>query len=889
MTFKITKFLTYFRFNLNEGIKEAQDVANTNKQDLDKMLEEEREDRNNQSADLLDKIDKEKRDRASGLADITHKFEDDNEHLSNKLHERMGEVIKNEEKARSLEVSKINQDIDDLHEAILSKIKDTNADLEDKILQQEKKENDKFLDFAKTVNDDNKGLKKFLEDEKDILQSRLEQETKDRIDEIDKMNDIIAQEHQNNLKIENKIKDFNDAIESEKKEREGLQDSLDKRFDDGMKIFNDNLNSMEEGIKADLKKEHDLMLENSAELDNMKISILADHNNLLNKVNQETLDRNEENAKINERINQEAEQGSKLGVAVKDLDVAVNKGKENLEKIDASFSKKLEDNIGVINDKISQVNNDFSDKLLKETNQRAKEKEELRNGLNQINESIKDDFGNEVKGLKLLLEKEKDQRIVENNILREKLDDQNGNMKELVGQESAKLKESLDGIKKDLESANNDNDQEILTIKAALNEEIQTRSEENELLNGTFGTKLEDLQRHTKILEDIVDAENAVRKQEALELKERLEREKQQLQEYIEKDNAALRDKLEKENNIIKEKIHRENEQRKKENEDLESKLQKENQNMQAKLEGESKLLKDKLDQENRNLHQQLEVENNAREALKKQLEQDKQNLAEKIERENQQIRDRLKEETEGLANKLEGETNTLKENMEKEKQDAKKEQERLEEEMNKGKMTLGERLRAENAELQERMKREEQERAKKEAQMKEEMKKSREGNKSEILELFERMKKELEDQKLKGEELEKRVKNENDKRMEESKRIQKSRLKDKQKLLDYIEHNSELTDNNLLANLSKPDVSSHNPTRQILDNKNKRINEDNLNTISTNKNYGSDTFNSNNALQKPQNSNNSFVECGNEEDLSLSVGILQVRTFFVFTSRVPV
>jgi hypothetical protein len=150
------------RFNLNEGIKEAQDAAKGNKQELDKMLEEEREDRNSQNVDLLDKIDKEKRDRVSALADMQHKFEDDNEHLSNKLQERIGESIKSEEKARGLEFTKINQDIDDLHEAILAKISASNAEVEEKIMAQEKKDNDKFLVFTKKVDDDNKELRKLI-------------------------------------------------------------------------------------------------------------------------------------------------------------------------------------------------------------------------------------------------------------------------------------------------------------------------------------------------------------------------------------------------------------------------------------------------------------------------------------------------------------------------------------------------------------------------------------------------------------------------------------------------------------------------------------------------------------------------------------------------------
>ena len=180
-------------------------------------------------------------------------------------------------------------------------------------------------------------------------------------------------------------------------------------------------------------------------------------------------------------------------------------------------------------------------------------------------------------------------------------------------------------------------------------------------------------------------------------------------------------------------------------------------------------------------------MENAAREALQKQIELEKQDLAEKIQRENQEMRENLKAETKELATKLEGETNTLKENIEKEQQDAKKEQERLEEEMLKGKMTLAEKLRSENAELQERMKQEQAERVKREALLKEEMQKNKEGNKNEILELFDRMKKEVEQQRLDSEQLAKRCNSENEKRIEEAKRIQASRLREKQNLDNYI------------------------------------------------------------------------------------------------------
>ena len=74
------------------------------------MLEDEREERQGQNIDLLDKIDKEKRDRISSLADAQRKFEDENEALSNKLHEHMGELVKLETKNRGLELAKVNQD-----------------------------------------------------------------------------------------------------------------------------------------------------------------------------------------------------------------------------------------------------------------------------------------------------------------------------------------------------------------------------------------------------------------------------------------------------------------------------------------------------------------------------------------------------------------------------------------------------------------------------------------------------------------------------------------------------------------------------------------------------------------------------------------------------------
>ena len=752
------------------------------------MLEEEREDRGNQSIDLLDKIDKEKRDRVKSIADIQHKFEDDNEHLSNKFHERIGESIKSEEKSRGVEISKINQDIDDLHSSILAKLKASNDEVDEKIMLQEKKDNEKFLVFSKQVDDDSQSLKKFLEDERDTLKSVIDEETRQRADEIDKVNETVAKYSKANIAITDQIKDLNSELSSEKQKVEALGANFDTKLEDGARILSENLSSMEGAFRAEIEKEKDLLLECKTQLDNVQKSTSEAQNGLLDKINQEINDRNEENSKLSALINAESEQGKKVMTQLTDFNLALDKGKEDIAKLDIDLTKRLSDNVSGLEDKLLSVTSGLKDDILKESNLRSKDKEDFQNGLNQVTGSIKDTFDNEIKGVKVLLEKEKEQRMVENNILRDKLDDQDSSLKDLINQESVKFNEGLDCIKNDLKSADNNKNEEIEALTTRLNDEIQTRAEENELMNGTFSTKFDDLKRQACSLEDIVDSENAVRKQEALDLKERMEREKQQLQEYIDKDNAALKDKLDKENQMIKDKIMKENEERKRENEELQNKLQHENKQIKDRIEGESKLLKDQLDQEKRNRHQQLEVENNAREELKKQLEQDKQSLADKIERENQEMRDAIKSETEGLATKLEGETSILKENIAKEKLDAKKEQERLEEEMNKGKMSLAERLRAENAELQERMKREQDERSKKEELLKEEMKKSREGNKNEILELFERMRKDLEGQKLNAENLAKQVKDENDKRIQDSKRIQNSRMNDKIRLQDYIE-----------------------------------------------------------------------------------------------------
>ena len=858
------------------------------------MLEDERDDRNNQSTNLLDKIDKEKRDRVTGLADIQHKFEDDTEHLSNKLFDRISDSIKSEESARGSDVSKLNQDIDDLHETILSKIKASNADVDDKISTQEKKENDKFLQFARKTEEDNIALKKFIEDEKESIQALVEQETKARVDEIDKINGNVEKEFQNIIKMGKQIDDVNTAVAFEKKERQELKDAVDKKIDDGFKIFNDNLNAVEGNLKSDIIKEHDLIVAGGKELDDLKKYASEEQNTLLNMINQEAKNRNEEQANLNTRINQESEKGNKINQSLADINLAVDKGKDDIAKLDTTLSKKLDDEIGSIDDKISQQNKQLLDKLLEERTLREKDKGEFRDGLNQINTSIKDSLDNEVNGIKSLIDKEKDQRMVENNILRDTVNDQNDNIKTQIAHECTKIKEDLEGIKSELESVTNGNSQEIAAVKAALSDEIQTRSEENELLNGTFGNKYEDLERQTRNLEEIVDAENAVRKQEALDLKDRLEREKEQLQEYIEKDNASLRDKLDKENKIIKEKMEMENEKRRKENEELQNKLQIENENIQAKIEGEGKLLRDQLDQDKRNLQQQLEAENDARDALKKQLEEENQNLVDKVERENQQIREKIKSEAECLATKLEGETNILKENMEKEKQDAKKEQERLEEEMVKEKMTLAERLRAENNELQERMKREQEERNKKEAQLKDEMKKNREGNKNEILELFERMKRDLEDQRLKGEELAKLVVEENNKRLEESKRIQKSRLIDKQKLQDYIGKNKSssfdneiTTPNHIEASKRRadPDSTSPNKTGASQNVKDNVTKEDDISAVGLQNR--SELQKSNDACHNLSSLNSALTAYG-EEDVNLSAGILQVyiiRILRLFTS----
>ena len=209
------------------------------------MLEEEREDRGNQSIDLLDKIDKEKRDRVKSIADVQHKFEDDNEHLSNKFHERIGESIKSEEKSRGVEISKINQDIDDLHSSILAKLKASNDEVDEKIMLQEKKDNEKFLVFSKQVDDDTQSLKKFLEDERDTLKSVIDEETRQRADEIDKINETVAKYSQANVAITDQIKDLNSELSSEKQNLEALGANFDTKLEDGARILSENLSSME--------------------------------------------------------------------------------------------------------------------------------------------------------------------------------------------------------------------------------------------------------------------------------------------------------------------------------------------------------------------------------------------------------------------------------------------------------------------------------------------------------------------------------------------------------------------------------------------------------------------------------------------------------------------
>ena len=190
------------------------------------------------------------------------------------------------------------------------------------------------------------------------------------------------------------------------------------------------------------------------------------------------------------------------------------------------------------------------------------------------------------------MEDEKEKRTLEHNLLRDNMDVQNSKFNDLIIQEADKLNENVNGMAKALEDAKGGNEEELAHLKKALNDEIQTRAEENTLLNSTFTNRLGELRVKTQGIEDTLDTENTIRKQEAIDLKDRLEREKKELQEYIEKDNATLREKLDRENQAIKEKIQKENEERKKENENLHDKLQADNENMQAKINGESKRLK---------------------------------------------------------------------------------------------------------------------------------------------------------------------------------------------------------------------------------------------------------------------------------------------------------
>merc|ERR1711902_70240 len=128
---------------------------------------------------------------------------------------------------------------------------------------------------------------------------KLEQETRNRIDDIDKINDTISKEHQNNLKVDNQIKDLSTSLASEKKERDELKEKWEKKLDDGIQSINDNLNSLEGDLKAEMKNEYDLRLKDKQDLDNLQKATLEDQNNLRYLISQETKNRNDECSKIN--------------------------------------------------------------------------------------------------------------------------------------------------------------------------------------------------------------------------------------------------------------------------------------------------------------------------------------------------------------------------------------------------------------------------------------------------------------------------------------------------------------------------------------------------------------------------------------------------------------
>ena len=64
-------------------------------------------------------------------------------------------------------------------------------------------------------------------------------------------------------------------------------------MEDCIKSINDNINSVEGNLKADLKNEQDLRLKDNLELDQLRKSTLVDQENLRNMISQEAKDRNE--------------------------------------------------------------------------------------------------------------------------------------------------------------------------------------------------------------------------------------------------------------------------------------------------------------------------------------------------------------------------------------------------------------------------------------------------------------------------------------------------------------------------------------------------------------------------------------------------------------------
>ena len=723
------------------------------------------------------------------VADLLNKERSDRE----KLEADMKMAVEEEKMLRGQDIGilkfNLNEGVKEIKDAV-----DANKANLDKVLEEEREERQaQNMDVIDKLDKDKREKAAAVASVQHQLEADLDKAKSDLANEILEVVAKESKDRQNDVAKLNK--DLDDLHEASIKEIKGVSGDLHVKLNDQERATDEKFKQFAKTLDDDNHQMHKHLEEQKQ--------------NLQDKLNEEILKRSDEFDKLNDVMKHQVDNVEKIQQGVSDLVGQVNKEKSDRTAADTDLGTKIEKLVNEAKDCIDKVSSGLDDRLSKEAENRAKEKGDFKDQMKEMKDAIEDDLKKSTAQLQTLVDNEADERKKDKVELIDTIDKTKKGLVDNVTDKCKVLSDSVSALEAKEAKDKTDLESEMIDLKNALTDGLKERETEVKLVNDNLAQKLEHLRLKTDEMEKVVDQENTRRKQEALDLKERLEREKRELQDYIDKDNKDIRDKLEKEKADLKAKMEEESERLKKANEDIQHKLAAENENIQAKIEGESKRLKEQMEQQQSNLHKQLEHGKQAREELHKKLEQEKADLAERMDRENKAMEEKLKSESKQLKDKLEGEAKMIKNEFEKDKEETKKEQQRLEQEMMNDKLSFAEKLKLENEQLQAKMKKEQEERAKRESEMKAQIQETSAGNKSEVLELFDRVKRDLDQRKQETQDLEKKVNDDGKKRTEDLKRIIRTLNGEKRKLSKFADSCSPGT---------IPNGSNDNPDDSCLD-----------------------------------------------------------------------